>query len=155
MCDLHSSRKKGFLIGRVTMHLDFGQDKQRLQSMLKPSGNMCKSIDKTSGTQIVASKIATSLISGDDRGVLLWHSTGSGKTCTAAMMESVWKSKLRIVYVTNVEASVANDVSKIAECAHAMKLKHWEGRTLSQVNKSLIRGRIMDVREISASSATT
>jgi hypothetical protein len=31
-------------------------------------------------------------------------------------MESVWKSKLRIVYVTNVEASVANDVSKIAEC---------------------------------------
>jgi hypothetical protein len=37
---------------------------------------------------------------------------------------SVWKSKLRIVYVTNVEASVANDVSKIAECAHAMKLKH-------------------------------
>jgi hypothetical protein len=47
MCDLHSPRKKGFLIGRVTMHLDFGQDKQRLQSMLKPSGNMCKSIDKT------------------------------------------------------------------------------------------------------------
>jgi hypothetical protein len=85
---------------------------------------MCKSIDKAiAAHQIVVKKIATSLISGDDRGVLLWHSTGKRRTA-AAMMESVWKSKLRIVYVTNVEASVANDVSKIAECAHAMKLKH-------------------------------
>jgi hypothetical protein len=120
------------------MHLDFGQDKQRLQSML-PSGNMCKSIDKSiAAHQIVASKIATSLISGDDRGVLCGILLEERRT--AAAMMSVWKSKLRIVYVTNVEASVANDVSKIAECAHAMKLKHWEGRTLSQVNKSLIRG---------------
>jgi hypothetical protein len=68
------------------MHLDFGQDKQRLQSMLKPSGNMCKSIDKSHSGTNRRVKIATSLISGDDRGVLLWHSTGRKKTCTAAAM---------------------------------------------------------------------
>jgi hypothetical protein len=90
VCDLQL-KKKGFLIGRVTMHLDFGQDKQRLQS--KPSGNMCKSIDKShSGTQIVASKKATSF-SGDDRGVLLWHSTGRWKECTAAAMMEAYGNR--------------------------------------------------------------
>jgi hypothetical protein len=38
-------------------------------------------------------------------------------------------TKLRIIYVTNVEASVANDVAKIAECAYNMKLEYWKGRT--------------------------
>ena len=126
------------------MPLDLGKDKERVQTMLKPSGNMCKNIDKAiAAHQIVASKIATELISGDNRGVLLWHSTGSGKTCTAAaMMESVWNTPLRIIYVTNVEASVANDVAKIAECAHTMKLEYWKGRTLEQVNRSFVKRRV-------------
>jgi hypothetical protein len=34
-------------------------------------------------------------------------------------------TKLRIIYVTNVEASVAN-VAKIAECAYNMKLEYWK-----------------------------
>jgi superfamily II DNA or RNA helicase len=138
------SSGKGFLIDRVTMPLDFGKDKERIQTMLKPSGNMCKSADKAiAAHQIVAAKIADELVSGDNRGVLLWHSTGSGKTCTAAaMMESVWSTKLRIIYVTNVEASVANDVAKIAECAYNMKLEYWKGRTLEQVNRSFVKRRV-------------
>lgn len=119
-------------------------DEARLKGMLKPRGNMCKSDEKRiAAHQIVAAKIAKSLVSGPERGVLLWHSTGSGKTCTAAaMMESVWDSKLRIVYLTNVEASVANDVCKIAECAHTLGLQRWKGRTLKEVYASFDKRRV-------------
>lgn len=70
--------------------------------------------------QKTAVAITRVLCRGDypNRGVLLWHSTGSGKTLTAmAAMDAVWDSTRRIVYVTSVEAASANPAGKFYELA--------------------------------------
>lgn len=52
-----------------------------------------------------------------NRGLLCWHSTGSGKTCTAAcIMQAFWNSNKNIVYLTSIEAKVANPPYKFYEC---------------------------------------
>lgn len=71
------------------------------------------------------------------RGLIVWHSTGSGKTCTAvAAMEAAWKSERRIVYVTNVEAAAANGIDSFVKCAHDLDLQHWSGNSRIQVKQS-------------------
>jgi superfamily II DNA or RNA helicase len=125
--------------------MDLRAEADTVRSTLKQPQNNCapQAGKKIAAHQAAAAKIAAALVSGPDRGVLLWHSTGSGKTCTAAaMIASVWRTPLRIVYVTNVEASVANNVSKIAECAHAMGLDPWKGRTLAEVHRSFDTRRV-------------
>jgi hypothetical protein len=69
------------------MHLDFGQDKQRLQSMLKPSGNMCKSIDKShSGTKSSRQNNDVLDLGRRPRCVVVAFYWERKKTCTAAAM---------------------------------------------------------------------
>lgn len=52
-----------------------------------------------------------------NRGLLCWHSTGSGKTCTAAaIMNAYWNSNKNIVYLTSIEAKVANPPYKFHDC---------------------------------------
>lgn len=50
------------------------------------------------------------------RGILVWHSTGSGKTATAAgVMDAFWDTDRRIIFMTSSEALASNGPAKLAE----------------------------------------
>lgn len=52
------------------------------------------------------------------RGMLAWHSTGSGKTCTAtAVMESFWDTNRQIIFASSLDAIASNPDYKFHECA--------------------------------------
>ena len=52
------------------------------------------------------------------RGLLVWHGTGTGKTCTAALaLDAFWAArKRRLFYVTTSAALALNPLPKIAKC---------------------------------------
>jgi superfamily II DNA or RNA helicase len=53
-----------------------------------------------------------------NRGLLAWHSTGSGKTCTAtAIMDAFWDTNREIVYVSSTEALASNPPENFYRCA--------------------------------------
>lgn len=53
-----------------------------------------------------------------NRGLLGWHSTGSGKTCTAAgIMDAFWDSNRQIVFASSIDAIASNPDYKFHECA--------------------------------------
>ena len=52
------------------------------------------------------------------RGILAWHSTGSGKTCTATgAMESFWDDDRQIVFASSQEAISSNPPANFHKCA--------------------------------------
>jgi len=53
-----------------------------------------------------------------NRGLMAWHSTGSGKTCTATgVMESFWDTDRQIVFASSLDAIASNPDYKFHECA--------------------------------------
>lgn len=51
------------------------------------------------------------------RGLLVWHGTGTGKTCTAALaLDVFWATKRRLMYVTTEAALALSPLKKIAKC---------------------------------------
>lgn len=53
-----------------------------------------------------------------NKGILVWHSTGSGKTCTAAgIMEAFWDTDKTIVFVSSIEALASNPPETFMKCA--------------------------------------
>ena len=55
---------------------------------------------------------------GDRRGILAWHSTGSGKTCTATgVMDSFWDTDRPIIFASSIDAIASNPDYKFHECA--------------------------------------
>ena len=53
-----------------------------------------------------------------NRGLLAWHSLGSGKTCTAAgVMDSFWDTKKQIIFASSIDAIASNPDYKFHECA--------------------------------------
>lgn len=54
-----------------------------------------------------------------NKGVLAWHSTGSGKTCTATgVIDSFWDDKERdIIFASSLDAIASNPDYKFHECA--------------------------------------
>jgi hypothetical protein len=64
-----------------------------------------------------------------NRGLLVWHSTGSGKTCTAAaIMESYWDTDKNIVFASSIEAIASNPPDTFIECAVRMFPRFKENR---------------------------
>jgi superfamily II DNA or RNA helicase len=56
--------------------------------------------------------------SSTNRGVLVWHSVGSGKTCTGtAAMDAFWETDKNIVFVSSIEALASNPPEAFMECA--------------------------------------
>lgn len=54
---------------------------------------------------------------GTNRGLLAWHSTGSGKTCSAAaVMDAYWNSNKNIVFCSSVEGKNANPPKEFTKC---------------------------------------
>jgi hypothetical protein len=57
------------------------------------------------------------LKSGNKRGMLAWHSTGSGKTCTAAgIMDAFWDTDRQIIFASSIDAIASNPPFKFHEC---------------------------------------
>ena len=56
-----------------------------------------------------------------NRGVLVWHSAGSGKTCSAvSAFDAVWDTERPLLYVSSVEGLAANPPEKFHECARLL-----------------------------------
>lgn len=67
---------------------------------------------------MVMKTIARSDKESTSRGLLAWHSTGSGKTCTAtAVMEAFWDTKRQIIFASSLDAIASNPDYKFHECA--------------------------------------
>jgi len=62
-----------------------------------------------------------------NRGMLAWHSTGSGKTCTATgVMDSFWDSGKQIVFASSIDAIASNPPFKFQECSRLFKSRTEE-----------------------------
>ena len=85
-------------------------------SKLIGEGNRCTSINfnkkELSLAQAIIHTIGKSIAISNEttnRGMLCWHSTGSGKTITSmAIMDAFWKSNKNIVFVSSFEALQSN-----------------------------------------------
>lgn len=83
-------------------------------------GNRCKGQSyKISQPQTVVNMILKGIAEkkSSNRGLLVWHSTGSGKTCTAtAAMDAFWETDKNIVFVSSIEALASNPPEAFMEC---------------------------------------
>jgi len=71
----------------------------------------------------------------DNRGMLLWHSTGSGKTCTAtAIIDGFWNDNKDIIYCSSVDALISNPPFKFHECAINL-FPRFKNKSLKDVDK--------------------
>ena len=57
-------------------------------------------------------------VGGDNKGLLAWHSTGSGKTATATgVIDSFWDDSRRIIFASSLDAIASNPDWKFHQCA--------------------------------------
>ncbi len=71
----------------------------------------------------------------DKRGMLIWHSTGSGKTCTAtSIMDGFWGTKQKIIYCSSRDALTSNPPINFYKCA-ADLFPQFAGKTLDKIEK--------------------
>jgi hypothetical protein len=67
------------------------------------------------------------------RGLMAWHSTGSGKTCTAAgVMEAFWDSGKTIIYASSTDGLSSNPPYKFHECLSKF-YPRFKGMSVEQV----------------------
>lgn len=58
------------------------------------------------------------MTNGEKRGMLAWHSTGSGKTCTATgVIDAFWDTDRPIIFASSIDAIASNPDFKFHECA--------------------------------------
>lgn len=63
-----------------------------------------------------------------NRGLLAIHSTGSGKTCTAAgVMDGFWNSKRDVIFASSIDALASNPPSNFQECLYNLYPDFREG----------------------------
>ena len=71
----------------------------------------------------------------DKRGMLIWHSTGSGKTCTAtSIMEGFWGTDMDIIYCSKIEALTSNPPTTFYECATNL-FPRFAGKSIKEMEK--------------------
>ncbi len=69
------------------------------------------------------------------RGMLIWHSTGSGKTCTAtSIMDGFWETDMDIIYCSKIEALTSNPPTTFYKCATDL-FPRFVGKTIPQMEK--------------------
>lgn len=65
---------------------------------------------------------------GSKRGMLAWHSTGSGKTCTATgVIDSFWDTDRPIIFASSIDAIASNPDYKFHECAMNLYPRFQQG----------------------------
>ena len=83
--------------------------------------------------QAMMHAIARGMVNGPNRGVLAWHSTGSGKTCTAAsIMDAFWNTDMNIVFVTSIEAKSSNPPDNFRQCMEMYLKRKVDSRTFAR-----------------------
>jgi hypothetical protein len=71
----------------------------------------------------------------DKKGMLLWHSTGSGKTCTAAaIIDGFWDSGKEIIYCSTINALSSNPPHKFMQCLMNL-FPRFYNKSLEQITK--------------------
>ena len=76
-----------------------------------------------------------------NRGLLVLHSTGSGKTLTAtSVMDAFWASKKEIVFVTSVEASNSNPPSNFHRLAKFFP--RFQEKSIESIKKEFERRKV-------------
>lgn len=71
----------------------------------------------------------------DKRGMLIWHSTGSGKTCTAtSIMEGFWGTDMDIIYCSKIEALTSNPPITFYKCATDL-FPRFAGKSITEMEK--------------------
>jgi hypothetical protein len=66
------------------------------------------------------------------RGILAWHSTGSGKTCTATgVIDAFWDTDRPIIFASSIDAIASNPDYKFHECAFNMYPRFQQGEFVS------------------------
>lgn len=90
---------------------------------------------KPSIAQSVVNMVMKNIANKDStaRGLLAFHSTGSGKTCTATgVMDAFWDTPREIVFVSSLDALSSNPPFKFHECALRL-YPRFMGHTIEQV----------------------
>jgi len=71
-----------------------------------------------------------------NRGIMGWHSTGSGKTCTATgVMEAAWESGKQIIFASSIDAIASNPPFKFHECAQRL-FPRFKGKPMADVARA-------------------
>lgn len=74
----------------------------------------------------------------ENRGLLIWHSAGSGKTCTAAgMIDAFWNTDKKIVICSSIEGLKANPVENYISCLKNFynRFKEFDEKTIARMIK--------------------
>ena len=86
------------------------------------------------------------------RGMLAWHSTGSGKTtCASGVMDAFWESKRQIVYASSIGALASNPPENFKE---AMKMypsakgRNFENRDILFISFARLANRIAKAEKL-------
>ena len=98
-------------------------------------GNQCSGNQENlfSVPQAMMHSIARGIQKGSNRGMLAWHSTGSGKTCTAAaIMDAFWNTDKNIVFVTSIEAKSSNPPHKFKTCINKFLKRNISTQQMSR-----------------------
>ena len=96
--------------------------KEKSQWPVKSSGKFgsgcgAKKEQLFTAPQAILHAIARGMKFTRNRGLLAWHSTGSGKTCSAAaVMDAYWKTDKNIIFCTSVEAKQMNPPETFRKC---------------------------------------
>jgi len=79
------------------------------ENRCKPLSSTTKTTARLTRSQSLFHSVAKGINTSSDRGLLAWHSTGSGKTLTqACAIHAYWNTTKPIVVCTSVEAKAAN-----------------------------------------------
>ena len=87
--------------------------------------------------QSIVNNICKLIVSNDSpkRGMLLWHSTGSGKTCTAsAIIDGFWDSGKEIIYCSTIPALSSNPPHEFMKCLMNL-FPRFYNKNLDQITK--------------------
>jgi len=117
---LYSSSSEYFSVSQYSSPIEMPTNPKLPTTPQSIINNICKTIHSNKLTK---------------RGMLIWHSTGSGKTCTAtSIIEGFWGTKQQIIYCSSREALVSNPPSNFYKCA-ADLFPRFAGKELNKIEK--------------------
>jgi superfamily II DNA or RNA helicase len=105
-------------------------------------GNRCVSEylkkKQLSLAQTIIQTISNSINSNQtsNRGLIAWHSTGSGKTLTAmSIIDSFWNSKKNIVFISSIESLQSNPPATFYENART-HFGRFQNKSIDEIEKA-------------------
>jgi hypothetical protein len=124
---MHNFKNKSFLLefyDRVD-EVQFMEDMSLEKLKSQPKKGLFPSVPQSVVNMIMKHVAQTN---GDKRGMLAWHSTGSGKTCTATgVIDAFWDTDRAIIFASSIDAIASNPDYKFHECAMNLYPRFQEG----------------------------